>query len=223
MSARRKSIRRIAVLAGASGAALALAGIAQADREKVQLTATGQAAAKAVVLMRNDVAVLPGMKGGALKPDLTPATQCAGFEPRQSDLILNGVARTRWTGSGIQVESEAQVLKSAAMIGLDWKRTVTDPRVLPCLRSTITKSLPDGARLVSFRRVTLPRLATYASGFRALIDVPSGGSTVHVVSDILAAGTGRTEITLAITSAAAELPAVESLELRWLRAMVARA
>jgi hypothetical protein len=234
MHASRKNVRRIAALAGSCTATLALAGVAQADKEKIQLTAAGQAAAKAVVLTRNDVAVLPGLKalkgvkglkglkGGAVKPDLTPPTGCPGFEPKQSDLVLHGAASTRWTSSGIQIESEAQVLKSQAMIALDWKRTVTNPRVLPCLRTILHKGLPANAKLVSFRRVTLPRLAPYASGFRALIDVQTEGSTVRVLSDILAVGKGRTEITLAITAAAAEASAVRTLELRWLRSMVSR-
>jgi hypothetical protein len=95
--------------------AVGLAGVggASADREKVHLTAAGQAAARAVVVRRGDLGTAGQWTGGARKPDLSSTMPCAGYQPKQSDLVLIGAAKTVWKSTGIQFDSEAQACKKS--------------------------------------------------------------------------------------------------------------
>ena len=130
-----------------------------------------------------------GWRGGRVKPDLTSGLACRGYVPKQSDLVLTGAAETAWGRTGLQVRSVAQVLKTRAMVARDWERTVADPRAVACLRGAITKGLTSSERLVSFRRLAFPRLATYSTAYRALIDVSVQGTHARVLADLVLVGT----------------------------------
>lgn len=203
--------------------ALLLAGVAAADKEKVQLTPAGQAAARAAVLTRADLGAVSGWTGGAQKPDLTSTPPCASFRPKQSDLVLIGAAKTVWQHTGLRFESVAQVLQTAAMVRLDWQRTVLAPQMLPCLRSGLAKQLGSGAKLVSFGPVGVPKIATYTRRYRALVDVTTATATVRVMVDVLVVGRGRTEITLITTAPSVAAAVVEAAELRLARTLASRA
>lgn len=195
---------------------------ASAGREKVHLTAAGRAAARAVVVQRGDLGTTGRWTGGARTPDLSSAIPCAGYQPRQSDLVLIGAAKTVWKSTGLQFESEAQVLQTPAMVRLDWKRSVLAPKVLPCLRRGLARALPTTETLVSFRRTSFPRVSTYARANRALIDVKTANGTVRVMVDIALIGRGRTEITLITTAPLAAARVVEAAEIRLARRLAAR-
>lgn len=214
-------LRPVVVLA-ASVAALALAGAAAADKEKIQLTKAGQAAARAAVLKRADLGAATGWKGGARKPDLSSTPPCASFRPKQSDLVLNGAAETRWTHAGLQIDTAAQVLQKPRMVRLDWQRTVLSPKVLPCLREGLAKSLDSKTHLVSLRRLAFPRIATYTRAFRALMDVDTPSGSVRVFSDVVLVGRGRTEVTMTTTAAFAADAVVRPAEIRLARLLASR-
>jgi hypothetical protein len=211
----------VALLAAAL-AALALADAAAADKEKIHLTAEGQAAARAAVLKRADLGAATGWKGGARKPDLSSTPPCESFRPKQSDLVLNGAAETRWTHPGVQIDTEAQVLQTAQMVRLDWQRTVLSPKVLPCLREAIAKSLDAKTHLVSLRHLAFPRVATYTRAYRALMDVDAPTGSVRVLSDVVVVGRGRTELTLTTTAPFAAEALVRQSELRLARLLASR-
>jgi hypothetical protein len=201
---------------------LVFAGVAAADREKVRLTAAGQEAARAAVLQRADLGVGSGWTGGPKKPDLSSTPSCPTFRPKQSDLVLIGVAENIWSNVGLRFDSEVEVLQTPEMVRLDWKRAVLDPQALPCLRSGLTKKLGASARLVSLRRIGVPRLATYTRAYRALLDVKTTTATVRVMVDVLLVGRGRTETTLTTTAPAASAAQVGAAELRLARLMTPR-
>ena len=91
---------------------------------RTQITAAGQAAANAAVMMRDDLNAPAGWTGGPQKPDLSPPAPCPGFHPKQSDIVRTGVAQSIFRdSSGISFDSEAQVVRSARMLRLDWKRS----------------------------------------------------------------------------------------------------
>jgi hypothetical protein len=71
---------------------LVFAGIAWADKEMVQLTKEGQAAARATLIKRSDLGRLVECTGGMDKPDYSSEMPCSTFHPKQSDLVLNGSA-----------------------------------------------------------------------------------------------------------------------------------
>lgn len=206
----------------AGGAALALTGVATADKEKIHRTPAGNAAALAAVLKRSDLGAAAGWTGGSRKPNLSSTLPCRGYQPKQSDLVLIGAAESVWKNTGLQIVSEAQVLETPAMVGLDWQRSVLAPQVVPCLRSGLAKQLGGSGRLVSFRRVGFPRLGTYARKYRALVDVPTAAATVRVMIDTVLVGGGRTEITLVTSAPYAADSIVAPVELRLARLLVSR-
>ena len=206
----------------AVGSALVLASAAAADKEKIHLTTAGRAAARAAVVTRADIGPAAGWTGGLRKPDLSPSMPCDSFHPKQSDLVLIGAAKSVWKHPGLEIDSEAQVLETPAMVRLDWRRTVLAPQMLSCLRSGLAKGLSDSQRLVSLRRVAFPRVATYTRAYRALIDVQAGTGTVRVMSDVVVFGRGRTEITLSTTAPFAAAATVKPAEVRLARLLVAR-
>ena len=213
--------RRLAPLALLTLLALALSAAALADQEQIHLTSAGQAAARAALPTQADFGV--GWVGKSYKPSLTNDMKCGSFDPKQSDLVLNGAAAVRFTHPGIQVETVAQVLETSKMVALDWQRTVKQPRVLPCMRTMIAKTLPSGTKVVSLKRLAFPSVSTYTDAFRMLIDVSSNGSTVRMFVDIVLVGRSRTEITMTTVAPLAAGPAVQAAELRLARLAVRRA
>jgi hypothetical protein len=214
--------RKLTLVAAACCAALAAAAVAAADTWQIHLTPAGQAAARAVVLKRADLGAATGWTGGATKPNLTSTPPCGTFHPKQSDLIVNGAAETTWHQSGLELDSESTVLKEPAMVRLDWQRTVLAPQVLPCLRVGFAKGLPAGQTLLSVKRMSLPHIATYTWGVRALIRVTSGSQSVDVFTDLIAMGKGRTELTLTTIAPLALDGNVRPAEVRLARLLAAR-
>ena len=181
--------------------ALALAGSAAAggnDQEQVRLTAAGQAAAKAATLRLADLG--SGFAGGPVASAGSSVPDCASYHPKQSDLVENGDAATSFAQGPVRIESDANVLATAAMVRTDWQRTVR-PAITGCLRSVFARSLgAGGSRVVSVSDLPFPQVATYAHGYRAVLSIVKGGTTTRVVSDFILIGRGRTEITLNVTS-----------------------
>lgn len=210
----------MAVLAGVGAAGLASA--ATADKEQVHLTAAGQAAARAVVIRRADLGTAAGWSGGARKPSESAGPTCSGYEPKQSDLVKIGDAESAWKNGPLTFDSEAQVLKTPAMVRLDWQRSVLDPRVVPCLRQVFAKELPPSAKVVSVSRFAFPKLATYTRAYRLVVDVAVSSVKVRMFSDIVLVGRGRTEITFSATAPYATVQIVQAAEVRLATVMLAR-
>ena len=224
MSARVKRRARTTALVGAVLGALVIVSAAAADKEKIQLNPADQAAARAVLVTHADLGNAAGWKGKTTKPDLDQSMPCSDFKPKQSDLVLTGAADNTWSNNGIEIDSEAQVLRTPAMVDLDWKRTVVDPRVLPCLRHGLADQIPKGqGALVSFKRMSFPTVGTHAAAFRGLVDVKASGGTVRMVFDFVLTYGGRTEISLTVVAPAATATVLRPLELKLAQSMVARA
>lgn len=213
---------RSGLLLAAAIVALIAAGIASAERQPVRLTSAGQAAARAVVVTRADLGTSAAWTGGARKPDLSSTSPCPGYQPKQSDLVLNGAARTTWQSPGIQIDSHAQVLGTGRMVELDWQRSVRAPQVLPCVRYGLAKKLGSSVRLVSIRWVPFPRVARYTAAVRALLDARTPSGTVRVMSDIVLFGEGRTELILTVTAPLAAQASVRQAEIRLARVLASR-
>jgi len=206
----------------ALGSLFAAAGAA-ADRERVQIVEADQQLARAAVVRLADLGDPAGWSGGPTRPPPPAAFTCGTYEAKQSDLVLTGSAAANWRHAGLEFDSEAQVLRSAEMVRLDWLRTVTHPGVTACLRRKLGTGLPKGEKLVAFAPRALPKLAAYTAGFRGVIDVTQGGSTVRVLVDIVVFGAGRVELSLITTAPYAARSQVGPAELRLARIMLARA
>jgi hypothetical protein len=194
--------------------ALGLAGLAVADRPQVHHTVLGQAAAKAVMIRRTDLGSAPGWTGGPKKPDNTPDPTCAGYDPKESDLVEIGEAESNWQNGAISFDSESSVMQTPAMVRLDWQRSILDPDLLPCLKKAFARELPKTAQIVSLRRIPVAALATYTRVFRVLIDVKSGTRKVRFFTDLVLLGRGRTEITLTTFAPFATVVDVQAAEVR---------
>jgi hypothetical protein len=201
----------------AAGAVLA----ANPTKEKIQFTAAGQAQAKSEVLHRGDIGA-GGWKGGYKKPDLSSTMPNCSYRPKQSDLTVNGAAETRWQSGAVELDSEAQVLKTAKMVSLDWQRTVLAPQVTPCLKRGIAKSVGATGTLVSFARVSFPRLATYTRAFRAIVAIKTTVGKVRIESDVVVFGAKRNELTLTITGVAAAKGPLRQTQLRLARLLAGK-
>jgi hypothetical protein len=192
------------------------------DRARVSFTPADLAAAKAAVLRRADLGTAGGWTGGTRKPNLSSTMRCAGYAPKQSDLVVTGAAETVYHHTGLELQSAAQVMRTRAMVARDWSRTVTDPRAPACLRTTLARTLPASERLVSFGRLAFPRLSPYAAAFRALIEVSAGTQHVQVVADVVVVGRSRTELTLSLEAPAAARGGLVAAETRLAKALLAR-
>jgi hypothetical protein len=203
--------------------ALAVPGGALADKEKVQLVAADQAIAKKSVVRLADLGDPTGWSGGATKPSPPSSLTCGSYTAKQSDLVLTGSAAAKWKHAGLEFDSEAQVLRTAAMVRLDWQRTVTHAGIPACLRERLASSLPKDQKLVSFDRLAFPKVASFTAAFRGVIDVTEPTGTVRVFVDIVAFGGGRVELTLITTAAYAARAPVVSAEGRLAQVLIARA
>jgi len=153
------------VLAVVAAALAAVATVHAGDgKEQIRFNAADQAAARAVVIRRADLG--SGWAGGPAKPDLSAGPSCPDYQPKVSDLVLTGAARTTFQRSGFEFDSQSGVLKTRRMVALDWRRSVLAPGVVPCLRRTIGSGLGPNAKVVSFKKLPFPKLATYNALFR---------------------------------------------------------
>jgi hypothetical protein len=192
------------------------------DRARVSFTPADVAAAKAAVVRPADLGSGGGWTGGPRKPDLSSTMHCAGYAPKQSDLVVTGAAETVYHHTALELQSAAQVMKTRAMVARDWSRTVTDPRVPACLRTTLARALPASEKVVSFTRLAFPRLTQYAAAYRALIDVSAGAQHAEVVADIVVVGRSRTELTLSLEAPASARGGLVAAETRLAKALLPR-
>jgi hypothetical protein len=199
--------------------ALVLSAAAWADNYKFRFNAADQAAARAAVLQRADLGTAVSWKGGATKPDLSAQPNCPNYHPVPSDLVVSGAAESDFSTTGLELDSEAELLQTASMVRLDWQRSLT-PALLPCLRSQFARTV--GAKLVSLKRIAFPHVATHTAAFRILVDVAAAGSTAHVMVDVVLIGRGRTEISLRTTAPFANTQVVTAAEVRLARILVSR-
>lgn len=207
----------IVLAAVLAGAALAAGG------EKVQLrfNPADQAAARRAVAQRGDLGSA-AWRGGATKPDLSPALTCANFHPKQHDLVMTGAASSKWSYSGLEIDSQSQIMKTAAMVQADWARTVLAPPAIPCLRSHLLEELGKGVTFVGFRRVLFPAVATMSRAYVLLVDVKTATGKVRVAVEVVVIGRGRTELTITSTAPNAAQKIVAQADAQLARTLVAR-
>jgi hypothetical protein len=89
-------------------------------------TAADQTLARSVVLKATDLGSASAWRGGVTAADTTQPRSCSNFHPRQSDLVITGDAQSDYAPAtgGTGYHSEAQVMRNAHMVRLDWQRNV---------------------------------------------------------------------------------------------------
>lgn len=214
---------RSLALGAALLAALACCAAAAADKEKVKIVAADQALAKNALVKLGDLGDPAGWSGGSTKPTPPASFTCGSYTAKQSDLVLTGNAAAKWLHSGLEIDSEAQVLRTQGMVALDWQRTVTHTGITDCLRSKFASGLPKGQKFVSFAQVTFPKVAQRSAAYRGLIDVDTGSTTVRVLVDVVVVSAGRVELTLITTAPYAARTLVQNAEMHLAQVLAARA
>jgi hypothetical protein len=175
------------------------------------------------VLRKADFGGAPGWRGGATKPDLTSTgPRCANFHPKYSDLVLTGIAESEFQNAGVYIDDQVQLLKTAPMVKLDWKRSVLAPGLLPCLRTYLSKSAPASAKVRGIQKLAFAHVAQYTAAFRLVLDVTSAGTTGSMLLDLVLVGRGRTEITLTTVAPYDARAAIKAAEERLARLLVSR-
>jgi hypothetical protein len=193
-----------------------------------RFTAADQAAAKAAVLRAADLG--QGWKGGLKKnpkvPGVSPEEECPGlWEPKQSDLVITGLAESKFTSPGAEVSSTVQVYKTVRMWKLDWQRTIAHPGFLTCLKRQSAAEPEPGVRLVSLTRTPFPQIAGNAAfRLRIVFEITpdAGGDPVRVLMDGIAFGKGRTAISLTFTIPDGARAAIHEAEVRLARLLAGR-
>jgi hypothetical protein len=186
-------VKRIALLVMlALATVLVVAPSAPGDapgREKVDLNPADQAAARAAMLRLADLG--PGAwTGGMTKPDLSPGPVCVNYHPKQSDLVLTGVAESNFQGT-FGAFSQARVLRTAQMVQRDWQRSIT-PGFVACYR----RFLQHDGKMLSLTKIPFPRIAEHTVALRGVAQVTDQGTTQTFTSEFVRIAQGRTEIML---------------------------
>jgi hypothetical protein len=215
MRSSKTPIRTVACVVGL-GLMFVQAALA-ADKQPIRFNAGDQAAAKAVTLKAADLG--PSWKGGAKKPDLTPDADCAY---KRSDLVLTGAAKSEFKTPGASVTSESNVLQSAAMVGVEWRRSFANSTYMACARKIVMNTEEAKVKFVSFKKIAFPTLAQYSARYRMVADYGEVGSSIRVLVDIIMLGRGRTEIALTLSTPYADRAAADVAERQLAALLVSR-
>src|SRR5438094_53001 len=165
------------VLAAGAAFVLLAAGAALADNYQYRFASADQAAARSAVLLRSDLPMLKGWKGGSVKPDESPQTandSCNGYLPKESDLVVTGDSETKYALNGATIDTQATVFQSAAMVEADWKRQPKASEWPKCLHDQWAAAAPKGTTLVSARMLSLPRFGTHQLALQVIVSVSPG-------------------------------------------------
>ena len=193
---------------------LALAGTAAAgtaDHNQIKLTSQDQATAKKIVLRSADLG--GAWAGGYVKPDLNDALVCANYHPKQSDLVVTGAAESTFSVTGAQLDSVAQVFRTPAMVETDWKRSVLNPQLVSCLKTTLAGNLSATQKLVSLGRVAFPEgHGIHGREYRLVIDETSSGTPVRGILDLIVFSRGRSELSLTTIGSYSDRSSISQVE-----------
>jgi hypothetical protein len=171
---------------------LALASVAPAlaDSPTVKIRKADQATAVAALLHQSDFGA--GWRGGPTTPSKLTAPSCPGFNPKESDLVVNGHAEARFTfrQSGVQFDQDVQVLVNAAAVQKDFARTVK-PQLAGCLAYQIRKA--SNVTQATVTRIKFPPVGTVSAAYRATVVVHGSKGPGRFLSDYVFFGEGRLE------------------------------
>jgi hypothetical protein len=172
---------------------LALAGAALADNYKFHRFPGDDALAAAIVVKEADAPTGLKLTGGPTKPDETPNTDsCNGKLPKESDLTVTGDAATDYTGKAVEVHSQVQLFKTAAMAATDVRRQMPMLRSPACGLETAKR---HHLELLSYTPLGRARCACDDSESISF-ETPTKKANLHVFFIFTAMRRGRVEATI---------------------------
>jgi hypothetical protein len=184
-------------LVAAALLALALAAAALADAPTVSIRKADQERAVAGLLKLSDFGM--GWQGGSTAPHKLSSPNCPGFNPKESDLVVNGHAEARFAypRGGVTLGQDVQVLASESAVRTDFARTIKPP-----LARCLAYQLKHTPHVVSVRvaRIRFPEVGTDSAAYRATLVVKDGSRTVMMYDDYVFFGSGRYEYALNVVA-----------------------
>jgi hypothetical protein len=200
-----------------------VAAAANGKGETIQFNAADQAAARSATLRRSDLTPAGGWTGGRVKPDLSPPPSCPNYPVDLSRFVLTGTAASDWTRGTLELSSDTDVLKTAQMLRREWQIQVQASGAIACIRGQTAKAVAaEGGKLVSFKRIPFPHLATYSAAFRMVAEFTAGGDRVRLMREAALVGRSRTGVTVTVTGFASQQRAISAAALRSARILVGR-
>ena len=211
-----------AVLAFSIAACVATAATDVSHGEKVRLNASDQAFAHAVTLHRSDF--VPSAYGSVwrsvhAKPVVSAVPRCP-VDADMSKFVITGIARTRWLGGNLELDSQATVFEKPWMLNGEWHLRT---QALACARRAFSRGITrQGGRLISFRTIPLRRIAPYAIGLRMLVDFTRLDIQERWLIDTIAVGRRRTAIVVTSSGFASDERLIFDAALRSATRLIAR-
>jgi hypothetical protein len=187
---------RIVLAAAAAALATASAAAAAGTWPKLERNAADQTLAEKSILHIGDFT--PGLGWTTASTGTSGNVHdsaCAGPAFSDEGRVLTGKASSSFKATGLQVWSSAEVMKTLAMARQDAAKT-TSSAVVRCVTALIKKGLPAQVRLVSVKRLSLPRVGDWSDAYRALLDVSVNGDKVRMQVDLILVQRSRIEISL---------------------------
>ena len=199
---------------------LVCASAALGDNPTVKIEKADQAKAVAALLRRADFG--SGWTGGPVKPHSLNAPHCPGFDPKESDLVVTGHADARYAFSqgDVELDQDVQVLKSAAAVRTDFRRTIS-PALGRCLALQLKKL--SGVTATSVARVAFPRTGDVSAVYRATISVRNGKTRGKLLSDYVFFGAGRVEYEFTVVAPPGAGPQLMKFEVGLAQILLKRA
>ena len=163
---------------------------ALADSPTVRIKKADQATAVSALLHQSDFGA--GWRGGPTTPSKLTAPSCPGFNPKESDLVVNGHAEAKFAlqQSGVEFDQDVQVLVNAAAVQKDFVRTVK-PQLAGCLAYQLRKA--SNVTRATVTKIQFPAVGTVSAAYRATIVVHGPKGPGKFLSDYVFFGEGRLE------------------------------
>ena len=160
----------------------------------VKFDAADQAVARAVVLKNRDVGSVAGWKERNRHQRRSWQKVAVRGSTKRSDLLVTGATASEWRHpSGVTFMSEVWVLKTSAMVSLDWQRTVGGTGCMACVAEPAFPTKP-GTRMISYKQTTFPKLGSVSPpGIASSSNTRTRETTVKMMFDFVLIAKGRTE------------------------------
>jgi hypothetical protein len=196
-------VRRLAVIASLLACSLLVVAVAQGGKprlEQKRLRPADVALAKRTTVRASDLS-RGWVRGRAEKPTNELPT-CPGIDMDFSRFTITGAATSEFERGVASIGSQVDVFKTASDAANDFRKATTGP-VVRCigrwLRAEIAKELP-GARVISARMLSRPRVGERAILYRVVMEVATSQGPIRAFVDLLGFQRGRTHVTLGFSN-----------------------
>jgi hypothetical protein len=197
-------LRRLAIIVSLLASSLLVSAVALGGPprlEQKRLRPADMALAKRTTLRPADLGRGWTRRQPERSPDELP--NCPGVDMDFSMFTITGTARSAFAAGTATAESQVEVFESRSDAARDFRKGTSRP-VLRCLgrwlRDEAAKASP-GARVISSRLLSRPRLGQQAILYRVVMEVPIDTGRLRVFVDIVGFQRGRTAVALVFGSA----------------------